>query len=135
MIRRPPRSTRTDTLFPYTTLFRSLGTRDSGKAQNYRSAKDAKDAKGSAKNIKIWMSVPPLRGLNRPTTARFRRSDQTPKAWIRRVVATWVQASGVADGGYPAARLDPTTNRPISKVGDGHQAAVYTAGRSVPTLH
>src|SRR3546814_7377259 len=34
MIRRPPRSTRTDTLFPYTTLFRSLegmlGSGDSG---------------------------------------------------------------------------------------------------------
>src|SRR3546814_7223994 len=29
MIRRPPRSTRTDTLFPYTTLFRSLITRKS----------------------------------------------------------------------------------------------------------
>src|SRR3546814_2791232 len=28
MIRRPPRSTRTDTLFPYTTLFRSVGARD-----------------------------------------------------------------------------------------------------------
>src|SRR3546814_5478189 len=27
MIRRPPRSTRTDTLFPYTTLFRSIGSR------------------------------------------------------------------------------------------------------------
>src|SRR3546814_5860649 len=27
MIRRPPRSTRTDTLFPYTTLFRSPGLR------------------------------------------------------------------------------------------------------------
>src|SRR3546814_4758957 len=27
MLRRPPRSTRTDTLFPYTTLFRSIGTR------------------------------------------------------------------------------------------------------------
>src|SRR3546814_3371871 len=27
MIRRPPRSTRTDPLFPYTTLFRSLGLR------------------------------------------------------------------------------------------------------------
>src|SRR3546814_4515418 len=26
MIRRPPRSTRTNTLFPYTTLFRSVGT-------------------------------------------------------------------------------------------------------------
>src|SRR3546814_4897289 len=31
MIRRPPRSTRTDTLFPYTTLFRSgKGERDEG---------------------------------------------------------------------------------------------------------
>src|SRR3546814_1510546 len=28
MIRRPPRSTRTDTLFPYTTLFRSTVMRD-----------------------------------------------------------------------------------------------------------
>src|SRR3546814_4538219 len=28
MIRRPPRSTRTDTLFPYTTLFRSSAGRD-----------------------------------------------------------------------------------------------------------
>src|SRR3546814_1308208 len=29
MIRRPPRSTRTDTLFPYTTLFRSSGSMNS----------------------------------------------------------------------------------------------------------
>src|SRR3546814_13201290 len=28
MIRRPPRSTRTDTLFPYTTLFRSIDRAD-----------------------------------------------------------------------------------------------------------
>src|SRR3546814_6914394 len=33
MIRRPPRSTRTDTLFPYTTLFRS----DAGTHRNSRS--------------------------------------------------------------------------------------------------
>src|SRR3546814_13161388 len=32
MIRRPPRSTRTDTLFPYTTLFRSEATRALGDA-------------------------------------------------------------------------------------------------------
>src|SRR3546814_2630617 len=31
MIRRPPRSTRTDTLFPYTTLFRSFGARQAGR--------------------------------------------------------------------------------------------------------
>src|SRR3546814_14723698 len=30
MIRRPPRSTRTDTLFPYTTLFRSGTDRETG---------------------------------------------------------------------------------------------------------
>src|SRR3546814_5726629 len=30
MIRRPPRSTRTDTLFPYTTLFRSIITTGEG---------------------------------------------------------------------------------------------------------
>src|SRR3546814_4297090 len=32
MIRRPPRSTRTDTLFPYTTLFRSIGHVNDGDA-------------------------------------------------------------------------------------------------------
>src|SRR3546814_6407494 len=34
MFRRPPRSTRTDTLFPYTTLFRSLFTSTSGVIGN-----------------------------------------------------------------------------------------------------
>src|SRR3546814_6601060 len=33
MILRPPRSTRTDTLFPYTTLFRSLSVGGVGRAQ------------------------------------------------------------------------------------------------------
>src|SRR3546814_16319824 len=33
MIRRPPRSTRTDTLFPYTPLFRSEWLRDGASAQ------------------------------------------------------------------------------------------------------
>src|SRR3546814_1216431 len=37
MIRRPPRSTRTDTLFPYTTLFRSHGSRsERGRIQRWR---------------------------------------------------------------------------------------------------
>src|SRR3546814_12016958 len=33
MIRRPPRSTRTDTLFPYTTLFRSPSARENGAGE------------------------------------------------------------------------------------------------------
>src|SRR3546814_8711549 len=36
MIRRPPRSTRTDTLFPYTTLFRSGGSDVSARRENLR---------------------------------------------------------------------------------------------------
>src|SRR3546814_1832436 len=36
MIRRPPRSTRTDTLFPYTTLFRSLLHRIIRRARGQR---------------------------------------------------------------------------------------------------
>src|SRR3546814_7235590 len=39
MIRRPPRSTRTDTLFPYTTLFRSRGPRGGGRRRPGRSVR------------------------------------------------------------------------------------------------
>src|SRR3546814_21008484 len=42
MIRRPPRSTRTDTLFPYTTLFRSLDPAQGGKGLQNASAQDRK---------------------------------------------------------------------------------------------
>src|SRR3546814_10428949 len=40
MIRRPPRSTRTDTLFPYTTLFRSLDTVTSNLSLHFRHLAD-----------------------------------------------------------------------------------------------
>src|SRR3546814_6724103 len=39
MIRRPPRSTRTDTLFPYTTLFRSI---------------DRVQVEGCGRNLRLW---------------------------------------------------------------------------------
>src|SRR3546814_13858642 len=41
MIRRPPRSTRTDTLFPYTTLFRSDDLAGGVKAETRQPAEDA----------------------------------------------------------------------------------------------
>src|SRR3546814_8869269 len=48
MLRRPPRSTRTDTLFPYTTLFRSLRSDDvvhrTGKFRGHRAALWRSDA-------------------------------------------------------------------------------------------
>src|SRR3546814_10285962 len=53
MIRRPPRSTRTDTLFPYTTLFRSAGAGaapggDGRSAPGGRRALDQGRARGIA---------------------------------------------------------------------------------------
>src|SRR3546814_20938113 len=39
-LRRPPRSTRTDTLFPYTTLFRSLAVAVGGSGDTFKSGND-----------------------------------------------------------------------------------------------
>src|SRR3546814_7438955 len=70
MIRRTPRCTRTDTLFPDTTLFRSLdpaGVAQAGgvtaiaAAETRQSTVSAKNANVSTKNVKIWMSAPALR--------------------------------------------------------------------------
>src|SRR3546814_10506114 len=43
MIRRPPRSTRTDTLFPYTTLFRSGKRRDADLSEEPRREGDGEN--------------------------------------------------------------------------------------------
>src|SRR3546814_16918835 len=48
MIRRPPRSTRTDTLFPYTTLFRSHVTVEAVKGCVRRTARALTDDFGIA---------------------------------------------------------------------------------------
>src|SRR3546814_4482094 len=46
MVRRPPRSTRTDTLFPYTTLFRSGRDRHPPQRHRTRSGSRGRDAAG-----------------------------------------------------------------------------------------
>src|SRR3546814_8322810 len=50
MIRRPPRSTRTDTLFPYTTLFRSRGLASAAREESCRSAPPVRSRPGSWAN-------------------------------------------------------------------------------------
>src|SRR3546814_10960896 len=46
MILRPPRSTRTDTLFPYTTLFRSTGAAGARRAETGRRVRTALSESG-----------------------------------------------------------------------------------------
>src|SRR3546814_20889008 len=71
MKRRPPRSTRTDTPFPYTTLFRSPG-----------------DRRTAPHHPGLKHGTPPLLGQIRPEKTR---PDHRPRAWItnRRGLSTW----------------------------------------------
>src|SRR3546814_937127 len=71
MIRRPPRSTRTDTLFPYTTLFRSLGFRrgDDGGPRGARAVAMRVDILAGAE-----LDVDALRIL---AAQRFRSEEHT----------------------------------------------------------
>src|SRR3546814_8318978 len=62
MIRRPPRSTRTDTLLPYTTLFRS------GWAPDHR--REHRPPQGADR---WWVHSRPVR-----QTGRARRTNETP---------------------------------------------------------
>src|SRR3546814_9103501 len=70
MIRRPPRSTRTDTLFPYSTLFRSRGESQGGEAldvsQNIKDLARGSGPKGSGSlqrsysadaSVEYWVST------------------------------------------------------------------------------
>src|SRR3546814_5078715 len=61
MIRRPPRSTRTDTLFPYTTLFRSdriaadRAVRDRDVLQVFRAALSGDDDVADARRARLLL--------------------------------------------------------------------------------
>src|SRR3546814_8688973 len=60
MIRRPPRSTRTDTLFPYTPLFRSIEAADEGAVAERDSplARAQADARLRAQDFRHGCSAP-----------------------------------------------------------------------------
>src|SRR3546814_3405796 len=65
MIRRPPRSTRTDTLFPYTTLFRSEALNNSVATNiaSIRQAYDQKKATGEDTAIAIASAMMTLTSI------------------------------------------------------------------------
>src|SRR3546814_5224357 len=67
MIRRPPRSTRTDTLFPYTTLFRSLDAEiEFGGREGFGAVFEAPVGAGQARGIVAQL----LRALDRDVLDR-----------------------------------------------------------------
>src|SRR3546814_11416971 len=72
MIRRPPRSTRTDTLFPYTTLFRSPEARHAGCSGGRRQRADGKRRRSSVPDAcEIGRDTSELQSLMRISYAVF----------------------------------------------------------------
>src|SRR3546814_18154046 len=78
MIRRPPRSTRTDTLFPYTTLFRS---HQKGDPHHYDGGSRSPRQVGQARNLRQQhrrgCATPNRVGIGRPHQTR-RPPQRTP---------------------------------------------------------
>src|SRR3546814_17110356 len=82
MLLRPPRATRTDTLFPYTTLFRSTDTSESshvvGYDVTYRTADGTTDTMrmGSKPGSRISLG-PQAKNVGYDVTYRYEGTEQT----------------------------------------------------------
>src|SRR3546814_2683454 len=61
IIRRPPRSTRTDTLFPYTTLFRSWAGSSPGRTPRTRAPMLVRDARSRVPDVDAQSARLPAR--------------------------------------------------------------------------
>src|SRR3546814_5802059 len=109
MIRRPPRSTRTDTLFPYTTLFRS------GCDQIL--TVEAPASAGAIAVYRIW------------------NADGSPSQQCgngARCVAAWLVRDGATDGA--AFDLDsPTGTHAVEALGDGRYRIAMGVPRFEPS--
>src|SRR3546814_10079218 len=124
MIRRPPRSTRTDTLFPYTTLFRSPVTIADFPVRSTPSATSAAVVNGpkgvSSGNCTAVMESscsigddgPQLRPrekcrsrMSEAHDHRGARQSAPQKSTVRASKAFWNAAARSAAGGYIQTRL------------------------------
>src|SRR3546814_10347110 len=90
MIRRPPRSTRTDTLFPYTTLFRSLAVNidcahmSRGREQGQRRRARLRPAAGTAEGrMRSEEHTSELQSLMRISYAVFCLKKKTTKLLMK----------------------------------------------------
>src|SRR3546814_15566539 len=119
MIRRPPRSTRTDTLFPYTTLFRSTAVRLLATA-GQGSGRQARPCNQYFATFHAVFSSVAADGRHEPSTKHYTsvkrgqaadRSDRLRlktecgvSIWLALSAGRWVFGPGVC-GGSRGARL------------------------------
>src|SRR3546814_19244910 len=103
MIRRPPRSTRTDTLFPYTTLFRSLD--DLAKAAIVAGA----DAERVLTHVEHNLAVEGAESLSAEHLAALVKMETSGELTATQAKA--VLAEMVETGEAPAAKLGRASRR------------------------
>src|SRR3546814_13398180 len=96
MLRRPPRSTRTDTLFPYTTLFRSAGPFDRRQRHLRRDAATA------------------------PGTAAGAGVHGVPRGEVRRKPALGARSGKIAGFPSSAAVRRPRRDRKSTRLNSSH---------------
>src|SRR3546814_12270460 len=112
MIRRPPRSTRTDTLFPYTTLFRSaaVGVVDDVRHavvvadHHHHVARDVDQVADLQPGCRLHALVAAVAGVEGEAVQR--RADA-----LRTGVARPLHAEAAVDLGHEAAELGSATWR------------------------
>src|SRR3546814_16344175 len=95
MIRRPPRSTRTDTLFPYTTLFRSR--------KQYRYHPDWRARRDQQKFQRMAEFADALPRLRRKINADL-RADGLPQTKVLAVIAALLDTTQARVGNVEYAR-------------------------------
>src|SRR3546814_5319815 len=81
MIRRPPRSTRTDTLFPYTTLFRSAARRARQGVVYRRRSKGVAEAGTSRRRARQYLALRRSRHLSRAEIHELLEAGDRGGAW------------------------------------------------------
>src|SRR3546814_5211847 len=135
MIRRPPRSTRTDTLSPYTTLFRSGPTRRSTRHNRARlptgrtQSEETRDHEPDRQpRIRHELPLrPPAQAAPGPVARHHRRPDADRAG---REVAVPLGPGAGAGGGLPAA---PVTRRPARGGDPGRREPERRARRAGAT--
>src|SRR3546814_14198791 len=78
MLRRPPRSTRTSTLFPYTTLFRSASRSAGIHAQNDHDRSSRRSGPETGPRHAVGRMLDPLGPSGRPITPHVVRTSRRP---------------------------------------------------------
>src|SRR3546814_776003 len=101
MIRRPPRSTRTDTLFPYTTLFRSgvITIPPAGKSSGGLMSRDLNDTLVFVKVVELGSFTAAARTLHLPKTTVSRKVHELEERLGAQLLHRTTRKLGLTEAG------------------------------------